>query len=550
MKGVWKCSLGLSLGLLAGGALGQEPQWRPANPTPIAQAGRPQEPPDVRPAATLARPVPQPGPAEAPAAPAATLARPMPLAVVDTQVQPASFLGSGSGPLAAIVRGLSPDTPKPMPVGPAPADGSTLKMPTKILDSHAPTPETIIPPPDPVPDGGLPVVEGDGYLSGDEPGMVEADAVDGPVEGFGGSGHRFYARAEYLMWWIKNSPAPPLVSASNVSTGTPGAITDPNTHVIFGGDGIFLQTRSGGRFTAGYWFGDDEAFGVEGSFFFLGQGGAHFAAGSMGVPGLFRPFFSSEQNGRPVAEEIAGVVPRRLSGVVGIDLPSRVWGYELNLQGALCGDPCSSFRLVALGGFRFFGLDESLRISENLTILPDPADPLAPQRGGFLISDRFGVKNRFYAPQAGLKAEFQRGPWSLDVTGKLAMGVTHEVVDITGVTFINLPTGASVERTGGLLAQPTNIGRFERNRFAVMPEVGANIGYQVTDNFRIFVGYSFLYVSSVVRPGDQIDPNINRSQIPRSRAPAELVGHPRPLFEFRGSDFWAHGANIGLEFRY
>jgi len=24
----------------------------------------------------------------------------------------------------------------------------------------------------------------------------------------------------------------------------------------------------------------------------------------------------------------------------------------------------------------------------------------------------------------------------------------------------------------------------------------------------------------------------------------------RPAFVFRGSDFWAHGANVGLEFRY
>ena len=26
--------------------------------------------------------------------------------------------------------------------------------------------------------------------------------------------------------------------------------------------------------------------------------------------------------------------------------------------------------------------------------------------------------------------------------------------------------------------------------------------------------------------------------------------YTRPAFVFRGSDFWAHGANVGLEFRY
>ena len=115
-----------------------------------------------------------------------------------------------------------------------------------------------------------------------------------------------------------------------------------------------------------------------------------------------------------------------------------------------------------------------------------------------------------------------------------------ERVEIFGSTVAN-----GVASPHGLLAQPSNSGSFQRNRFAVAPDLGANIGYQVTDHLRAFVGYDFLYLSEVVRAGDQVDLRVNPNQL------RGVAGGPAlPAFNFHGSDYWAQGVSFGLEFKY
>src|SRR5204862_492234 len=77
------------------------------------------------------------------------------------------------------------------------------------------------------------------------------------------------------------------------------------------------------------------------------------------------------------------------------------------------------------------------------------------------------------------------------------------------------------EAQGGLLALPSNIGRYSRDRFAVLPEASINLGYQVTPWLRATAGYTFLYCSNVVRPGDQVNLAVNPTQLPSNlTAPA------------------------------
>jgi hypothetical protein len=106
----------------------------------------------------------------------------------------------------------------------------------------------------------------------------------------------------------------------------------------------------------------------------------------------------------------------------------------------------------------------------------------------------------------------------------------------------------SAVRQGGLLTQPTNIGERDRNVFSVVPEIGVNVGYQVTDGLRVFAGYSFMYWTNVVRPGDQVDRVVNVTQLPGS--PVPFSGPARPAFSWNDTDFWAQGFNLGLEMRY
>ena len=54
----------------------------------------------------------------------------------------------------------------------------------------------------------------------------------------------------------------------------------------------------------------------------------------------------------------------------------------------------------------------------------------------------------------------------------------------------------------------------------------------------------------MVRPGEQIDVAVNSTQVPTSVLFGPLTGPARPAFNFRQSDFWAQGLNLGLEFRF
>jgi hypothetical protein len=80
--------------------------------------------------------------------------------------------------------------------------------------------------------------------------------------------------------------------------------------------------------------------------------------------------------------------------------------------------------------------------------------------------------------------------------------------------------------------------------------VQLNFGYQLTQGIRPFFGYNWLYLSNAVRPGNQIDRAVNPTQNPLFVPPGTLTGPAAPLANFRTSDFWAQGFNLGVEFRY
>jgi hypothetical protein len=84
------------------------------------------------------------------------------------------------------------------------------------------------------------------------------------------------------------------------------------------------------------------------------------------------------------------------------------------------------------------------------------------------------------------------------------------------------------------------------SRFAVAPELGLNVGYQVTGSLRAFAGYSLLYWAGLVRPGGTIDTTIN----PTQAGGGTLVGPARPQAQSNTADYWAQGVNLGLVYNY
>jgi len=365
-----------------------------------------------------------------------------------------------------------------------------------------------------------------------------ADAVCGPP---GNS----WISAEYLMWWIRDSHLPPLVT----SGPNGGVLGQPGTTVLLGGE-LDHEMFSGARIGGGMWLNDCHTIGIEHSFFFLGDRSVHFGVGSDGSANsvlLARPFFNTT-TGQMDSDVTA--LAGEASGRIDVRQSTRLHGSELNGIYNLCCD-CRT-RVDLLGGFRWLNLHEDLGIHEHTRIICVCVDDPFPAQPGNTIDvfDAFNTRNNFYGGQVGARAEIRRGCLYLDVVGKVALGDTHQVAVVDGSMVVTTATGAQTVRPGGLLALNTNMGRFTHDAFSVVPEVGINLGCQVTDHLRAFVGYSFLYWSDVVRPGNQVNLAVNALRIPTNVNYDPNGGPNRPGFTLHDSNFWAQGINFGVEFRY
>ena len=356
---------------------------------------------------------------------------------------------------------------------------------------------------------------------------------------------RIWASAEYLLWWTKDSRLPPLVTG-----GAPGAgaILGPGTGVLFGGSRLDQDPQSGGRFFLGGWLNPARTLGVEASYLFLGTVSTDFQAGANGGPGtpaIGRPFYDASRN----AENSQLVAfPGLVGGRVLATVSTRLQGWEGNGVCNLYRSP--TVEVDGLFGFRYLELVEGLGIGEDLTVLPGN-----PFIGGsaFRVLDDFATSNRFYGGQLGLRGFIRRGNWSLSGTAKVALGDSHQVVGINGSTLIVPAAGSGLGgglQPGGLLALPSNIGRYQRDQFAVVPEVTVKVGYWLTRSIRATIGYTFLYYSAVARPGDQVNRVVNPGLLPVNQPTGPVAGPAQPNFVFHGSDFWAQGLNLGLELRY
>jgi hypothetical protein len=347
---------------------------------------------------------------------------------------------------------------------------------------------------------------------------------------------------------------PLVTTTSNPSAFPVAAIDQPGTIVLIGNSDVDTHARHGARFQGGLWLDAGHLCGVEGGYFFIAshtvsQGVS--SSGQLGAPVIGVPFFDAD-----TGEEHAFLraIPGVTSGSALFTLTSRMQGAELNGVFNLAAG--GRMRLDMLGGFRFVELKEHLTFATTaLGILP--ANPPAGNNGlVFDTRDRINTHNDFYGGQLGGRAEFRRGNWFVLATGKVALGDMFEIAARAGdytTNVFNNPAGGTPRNTPGFgtFVQQSNFGSSHRHEFAVVPEVGINVGYQLTTGTRVFVGYDFLYLSDVLRPGKQIDRTINFSQTVDSLAGGNpFVPGLRPSANLTSSDFWAQGLNFGVEVRY
>jgi hypothetical protein len=149
----------------------------------------------------------------------------------------------------------------------------------------------------------------------------------------------------------------------------------------------------------------------------------------------------------------------------------------------------------------------------------------------------------------GFRGEVRRGAWVLRGLADVAVGDNHEVVDVNGATTVSVPgAGPPVTNPGGLLALPSNIGHQSRDRVAVIPEFGLQVGYQLTAHLRAYAGYTFLYWGEVARAGNQVDLTVDPNLLPPVMQP--VSGPLRPAAQLENTSFWAQGIDLGLEFLF
>lgn len=359
------------------------------------------------------------------------------------------------------------------------------------------------------------------------PGVRPPAPVAGPPEEIP-PGPRVWVTAEYLLWRSKGGLLPALI------TDVVGPTPYPLAAYPLSDDRINGALQSGVRLTAGYWLDKPFGTGVEGRFIdFFGQDGTNLYAGP---PARFlsRPFWDALGN-RPALFQLStpdGVTRGAAEVRTGFDS----WGLEANMlrRGpAMIGN---EFHWVL--GARYWTLGEDLTVAGG-------SQTGALRAGSF---DSFTTRNQFFGPQVGGRWHWIRNGLDINLGLTFAGGVMHQDVNVQGGSVAVLPSGARVDRPGGFLALVSNSGDHTRNKFAMLRDLSLGVGYCLTDHVTLRLGYDLLWVSGVVRPGEQADLLINPTLLPFSG-----VGPTAPLkpgFRFNDETFWMHGITLGVTVQF
>lgn len=358
--------------------------------------------------------------------------------------------------------------------------------------------------------------------------------------------------ADYLVWQLDGDYVPPLVTSS--PAGTPivdaGVLGVPGTSILAGDERIGDGWRSGYRFRGGVWLDGCQTIGIAGDYFNTGNDSYDYSRSQDPNTIVARPFFNT-QTGEPDAELVS--VPNELDGTVTVRGSDTLQGAGLSLQHNLlrCCDPCGGAfsSLDLLAGYRYYQLDSSLGINEQLTVLPGTTQPLVP---GTTISmhDQFDARNEFHGGEIGLAARRGCSWWWVDGSAKLAIGSNRRTVTIGGQTIEDVPGGGTATAAGGLLtSSDTNIGRYTDNSTVVIPEFRLGVGAQLTCNIGVHAGYNVILWGDVARAASHLPPGLRVD--PRNLAFDPAIGGPDPAFPgVTGSDLVAHGFDFGIDFTY
>jgi hypothetical protein len=403
--------------------------------------------------------------------------------------------------------------------------------------------------------------------------------------------YRVWASGDFLVWKIRSGSLPSLtqsvpvgvISASgsittinNSPTGTtsftqvlPAVLLPVSVQSVssLNTDGsLNFSEQLGGRFAAGVWLDSEETFSLEGAFFFLNRETIGFNSTTTGtspsqgvftlpVSNTFIVTTTSVLTGTASQSSSTQTLPlaivRQASNTVVGTASTEMWGAELN---ARCASP-SLGAVSGLVGFRYLNFKEDLNVHSSSQLsqaatFPDTGVTDFPTNLSFSSADSIKTRNEFYGGQVGLDLDMYVGRFFADIRAKMALGVMHETANVFGVSTVPINAGTTTTTLpGGLFSSPFDQGAHSRNRIAWIPEINVKLGYQLTPGLRAYVGYDFLWLSNVLRPGDQTGIATSGVQATVAGTTSQITVN-QPTFRFNDTSVWVNGINFGLEFRY
>lgn len=343
----------------------------------------------------------------------------------------------------------------------------------------------------------------------------------------------WWGSADYLMAWTKGRYVPALVTTSApLDEGV--LIPGNSTRVLYGDDENGTNMRSGGRIFAGKWLNDDYTTGFGVRFIALGGDNNTFSASSPGDPLLATPFFNADPLvNAPDAVIAASSLFPFPSGTIDVSTSNNVYSGEAMLRVALREGV--DYRLDAIGGYHYTMIDDGLILNNTNGVGITT----------YSFHDNFNARNQFHGAMFGVMGEIGTGPWTAGMMAKLSVGRMYEEVVIDGSNTVDVG-GNALTGPGGIFAQTTNMGTYKRDKIAYVPEITFNVNRRLTERLDFTVGYSFMYWSSVVLAGDQIDTTVDGGLFNSGAG----NGVNRPSFTFRETEFFMHSLSLGMNFRF
>ena len=394
---------------------------------------------------------------------------------------------------------------------------------------------------------------------------------------FGGSGRqgppRLWVGADYLIWAPRSfSMQYPLVTTSSAPDF--GIVGRPTTSSLGPLDRpISFDSVTGLRPWICFSLDESGELGAEFSAFWMNSASREFSytSNEFGLPTLAIPFVDTNTitHGSYIVAS-----PAINTGSIRVSAKTEALGGEANMVYNAYNSGSAPGGLTLLAGARFFELRESFQLdtaSNTFGVPPAPVPPGAlgssyfPGGGGFFSGAFFGpafapysatttdyirTTNSFYGGQVGFKGDIGLGNFFLNLVGKGGAGYMRQYIDLHGSTNF-VANGVTSSQVGGLLNLPQDLYRHRRDQFAMIGEGNVNVGYQVGSFLRLQAGYTFMWVSNVLRPTPSISQTMNPSMVPISPTFNGSSGPPAPARDIVGAtDYHLSGFNFGIQLSF